>query len=142
MPCARFRWPIASTAPAVATQPPTVTPVTPALRVRGFVTAAIDFAPDRRAFVCHTAGVSVLKPPYTTVEFTMAFPTIVQSPSMCRLTRDGGRLFVTRVLSETVAMPNGVRTTAAPFSAQSTFVNMPAPAGVQGLGPMAVSPDF
>jgi hypothetical protein len=121
--------------------PPTVTPIVPTMRVRGFVTAAIDFGPDRRAYVCHTTGVSVLKPPYTTVEFTMAFPAVVQSPSMCRLSPDGSRLFVTRVLSETVATVNGVRTTAAPFSAQSVFTTMPAPNGVQGLGPMAVSPD-
>lgn len=124
-----------------ATTPPTVAPIVPALRVRAFVTAAIDFAPDGRAFICHADGVSVLKPPYIAVEFTMAFPALVQSPSMCRLTRDGSRLFVTRVLSETVPTVNGVRTTAAPYSAQSTFVTMPAPAGVQGLGPMAVSPD-
>lgn len=124
-----------------STTPPTVAPIVPALRVRGFVTAAIDFAPDRRAFVCHTGGVSVLKPPYTAVEFTMAFPAVVQSPSMCRLARDGSRLFVTRVLSESVPTVNGVRTTAAPYSAQSTFTTMPAPVDVQGLGPMAVSPD-
>jgi hypothetical protein len=120
---------------------PVVTPITPRLRVLGFVTAAIDFAPDGRAFVCHTAGVSVLSPPYTTVDFTMTFPTITQSPSMCRMARDGSRLFVTRVLSETQASVNGVRTTAAPYSSTSAFVTMPAPATVQGLGPMAISPD-
>jgi hypothetical protein len=120
---------------------PLVAPIVPALRVLRFVSAAIDFAPDGRAFVCHTAGVSVLRPPYTSVEFTLPFPAVVQSPSMCRLTRDGARLFVTRVLSETAPSVNAVRTTAAPYSAASVFVEMPAPAGVQGLGPMAVSPD-
>jgi hypothetical protein len=120
---------------------PVVTPITPRMRVLGFVTAAIDFAPDGRAFVCHTSGVSVLTAPYTTVDFTMTFPTITQSPSMCRLSRDGSRLFVTRVLSESQASVNGVRTTAAPYSSTSTFVTMPAPATVQGLGPMAISPD-
>jgi len=120
---------------------PVVSPIVPALRVKSFATASIDFAPDGRAFVCHSIGVSVLNPPYTTVAFTMTFPIIVQSASMCRLTRDGSRLFVTRVLSETVASVNAVRTTTAPFSAASTFVEMPTPAGVQGLGPMAVSPD-
>ncbi len=120
---------------------PVVTPIVSALRVKSFATAAIDFARDGRAFVCHSTGVSVLNPPYTTIAFTMAFPTIVQSASMCRLTRDGSRLFVTRVLSETVASVNAVRTTTAPFSASSVFVAMPTPAGVQGLGPMAVSPD-
>jgi hypothetical protein len=124
-----------------ATSPPTVTPIAPTLRVLSFVTAAVDFAPDGRAFVCHTSGVSVLRPPYTTVDFTMPFPTITQSPSMCRLTRDGARLFVTRMLSETVPTVNAVRTTTAPFSASSQFVAMPAPADVQGLGPMAVAPD-
>lgn len=120
--------------------PPQVASIDGGLRVLGFVTAAIDFAPDRRAFVCHTGGVSVLSPPYTTIDFTMAFPPVVQSPSMCRLTRDGSRLFVTRVLSETVASLNAVRTTSAPYSADSAFVAMPAPADVQGLGPMAISP--
>jgi hypothetical protein len=121
--------------------PPSVSPITPSLRILSFVTAAIDFAPDRRAFVCHTTGVSVLSPPYTSVDFTMPFPSIVQSPSMCRLTRDGSRLFVTRVLSESVATVNAVRTTTAPYSASSSFVEMPTPGDVQGLGPMAVSAD-
>ncbi|MGB0133395.1 hypothetical protein [Dokdonella sp.] len=121
--------------------PPIVTAISPALRILSFVTAAIDFAPDRRAFVCHTSGVSVLSPPYTTVDFTIPFPSIVQSPSMCRLTPDGNRLFVTRVMSETVATTNAVRTTTAPYSAASSFVEIPTPADVQGLGPMAVSPD-
>lgn len=121
--------------------PPQVSPIAGGMRVLSFVTAAITFAPDRRAFVCHTTGVSVLRPPYTSIDFTMSFPTIVQSPSMCALSRDGSRLFVTRVLSESVAAPVGVHTTAAPYSAGSVFVTMPAPAGVQGLGPMAVSPD-
>lgn len=121
--------------------PPQVNSISGSLRVLSFVSAAIDFAPDGRAFVCHTEGVSVLSPPYQSVDFTMSFPSVVQSPSMCRLSRDGSRLFVTRVLSETVAMPNGVRTTAAPYSAASSFTLMPAPPDVQGLGPMAVSPD-
>jgi hypothetical protein len=60
---------------------------------------------------------------------------------MCRLSRDGSRLFVTRVLSESTASTIGVHTISAPYSAQSSFVTMPAPADVQGLGPMAVSPD-
>lgn len=121
--------------------PPQVTPIQPTLNVAQFVTAAIDFAPDGRAFVCHATGVSVLSPPYTTVDFTMDFPAIQLSGSQCRLSRDGSRLFVTRVLSETVPTVNGVRTTAAPYSANSQFVTMPAPLDVQGLGPMAVSPD-
>jgi len=123
------------------TVPPQVATIAGNLRVLTFVTAAIDFAPDRRAFVCHTNGVSVLSPPYTSVDFTMAFPAVIQSPSMCRLSRDGSRLFVTRVLSETVPSINGVRTTVAPYSTASTFVDLPAPGDVQGLGPMAVSPD-
>jgi len=123
------------------TTPPTETAIAGNLRVLPFVTAAIDFAPDGRAFVCHVDGVSVLHRPYTTIEFTMPFPAALQSPSMCRLTPDGRRLFVTRMLSETAPTVNGVHTTAAPFSASSVFVTMPAPADVQGLGPMAVSPD-
>ena len=124
-----------------ASNPPTVTPIVPTLRVLSFVTDAVDFAPDGSAFVCHTTGVSVLRPPYTSVDFTMTFPPTLQSPSVCQLTRDGRRLFVTRMLSEVAPSINAVRTTAAPFSADSVFVSMPAPADVQGLGPMVVSPD-
>jgi hypothetical protein len=123
------------------TEPPSIAPIVPTLKVLGFVTDAIDFAPDGRAFVCHTTGVSVLRPPYTTVEFTMPFPEIHETPSVCALAPDGSRLFVTRMLSETVASVNAVRTTAAPYSAASTFVAMPTPGDVQGLGPLAVSPD-
>jgi hypothetical protein len=83
----------------------------------------------------------VLTPPYTSIDFTMAFPPLNQSGSMCRVARDGSRLFVTRVLSESVPTVNGVRTTAAPFSASSVFVDIPAPGDVQGLGPLVVSPD-
>ena len=60
---------------------------------------------------------------------------------MCRLTRDGGRLFVTRMLSETVPSVNAIRTTTAPFSAASVFTEIPAPGDIQGLGPMVVAPD-
>ena len=123
-----------------STSPPTETAL-PAMTVLPFVTAAIDFDPQGRAFICHTTGVSVLSRPYTSIDFTMPFPPALQSPSMCRLTRDGRRLFVTRMLSESGPSVNGVRTATAPFSASSPFTVMPAPADVQGLGPMAVSPD-
>jgi DNA-binding beta-propeller fold protein YncE len=122
-------------------QPPQATPIAGGLRVLGFVTAAVDFSPDGRAFICHTTGVSVLAPPYTGIAFTMPFPAVVQSPTMCRLTRDGRRLFVTRMLSETAPSVNAIRTTTSPFSAASQFTEIPAPADVQGLGPMVVSPD-
>lgn len=121
--------------------PPIETPISGGLRVLPFVTAAIDFDPEGRAFVCHVNGVSVLSPPYTSIDFSLPFPATLQSPSMCRLSRDGGRLFVTRVLSESSPSINGVRTTSAPYSANSQFTVMPAPTDVQGLGPMAVSPD-
>ncbi|MCB1627997.1 MAG: hypothetical protein KDI48_09710 [Xanthomonadales bacterium] len=121
--------------------PPRVDPVAGGLRVLSFVSSAIDFAPDGRAFVCHTDGISVLSPPYRTIDFTMAFPPVVQSPSVCRLSRDGSRLFVTRVLSETSPSVNGIRTTEAPYSADSVFTVLPAPSDVQGLAAIAVAPD-
>ena len=124
-----------------AAEPPTITPISPTLKVMSFVSDAVDFAPDGRAFVCHANGVSVLSPPYTTVDFTMTFPLLAQSGSFCALSPDGSRLFVTRVLSETQALPNGVRTAEAPFSAGSVFTLMPAPSDVQGLGPMVLAPD-
>lgn len=122
------------------TSPPTQTAIPGGLRVLPFVTAAVDFAPDGRAFVCHVNGVSVLRRPYTQIDFTIPFPPTLQSPTMCRLSPNGQRLFVTRMLSETEPSINGVRTTTAPFSAGSVFTVMPAPPDVQGLGPMAVSP--
>jgi hypothetical protein len=125
----------------ISVDPPVVTAIPGGLRVLSFVTAAIDFDPEGTAFVCHTRGVSVLPRPYTQIAFTMNFPEIVQSPSMCRISRDGQRLFVTRVLSETVPTQVGVHTATTPFSAASSFVTLPAPFGVQGLGPMAIAPD-
>ncbi len=122
-------------------QPPQVSTIAAGLQVKQFVTAAIDFHRDGRAFVCHRSGVSVLSAPYTSIDFTMAFPQLLQSGSQCRLSPDGSRLFVTRVLSESVPTVNGVRTSAAPFSASSVFIDLPAPADVQGLGPLVVSPD-
>lgn len=43
--------------------PPQITTISNGLRALQFVTAAIDFHADGRAFVCHTGGVSVLSPP-------------------------------------------------------------------------------
>lgn len=105
----------------------------PNLRVRNFVTAAIDFDAAGRAFVCHTTGVAALDPPYTSVAFGVTLPTST-STSVCRLSRDGQRLFVTRAGA-------GIGVVTAPFSPSSVPVSIAAPAGSGGLGPIGVSPD-
>lgn len=110
-----------------------VTPLQPALRVRRFATAAIAFAPNGRAFVCHVDGVAVVDPPYTNVAFGVTLPSSTAT-SVCRLSPDGQRLFVTRSGA-------GIGVVDAPFSAASVPVTILAPPGAGALGPMAVSPD-
>jgi len=105
----------------------------PNLRVRRFVTAAIDFDRSGRAYVCHTNGVAALDPPYATPLFDVALPTTT-STSVCRLSRDGQRLFVTRASA-------GIGIATAPFSAATVPTVVAAPAGVGALGAIGVSPD-
>jgi hypothetical protein len=110
-----------------------VAPLQPALRVRRFASAAIAFAPNGRAFVCHVDGIAVVDPPYSTVAFNVALPASTAT-SACRLSPDGQRLFVARSGS-------GIGVVEAPFSSASVPVTILAPAGAGALGPMAVSPD-
>jgi len=105
----------------------------PNLRVRRFVTAAIDFDRSGRAYVCHTHGVAALDPPYAATLFDVALPTTT-STSVCRLSRDGQRLFVTRAGA-------GIGIATAPFSAATVPAVVAAPAGVGALGAIGVAPD-
>jgi hypothetical protein len=105
----------------------------PNLRVRRFVTAAIDFDRSGRAYVCHTNGVAALDPPYVATLFDVALPTTT-STSACRLSRDGQHLFVTRASA-------GIGIATAPFSAATIPIVVAAPAGVGALGAIGVSPD-
>ena len=105
----------------------------PNLRVRRFVTAAIDFEPSGRAYVCHTNGVAALDPPYDAVLYDVALPTTT-STSVCRLSRDGQHLFVTRASA-------GIGIATAPFSAATVPLVVAAPAGTGTLGGIGVSPD-
>ena len=105
----------------------------PGLRVRRFVTAAIDFDASGRAYVCHTNGVAALDPPYAAMLFDVALPTTT-STSVCRLSRDGEHLFVTRASA-------GIGIASAPFSASTVPVVVAAPAGVGTLGAIGVAPD-
>ncbi len=105
----------------------------PNLRVRRFVTAAIDFDRSGRAYVCHTTGVAALDPPYAATLFDVALPTTT-STSVCRLSRDGQHLFVTRASA-------GIGIATAPFSAATIPTVIAAPAGVGALGAIGVSPD-
>jgi hypothetical protein len=110
-----------------------INPIVPALRVRGFVTSAVDFEANGRAYVCHVDGVAALDPPYTSIAFNVPLTTQT-STSVCRLSRDGQRLFVTR------AGP-GIGVATAPLSASSVPITILAPTGVGALGPIGVSPD-
>ena len=102
--------------------------------VRGFNTQAVAFDAAGRAFICHTAGVSVVDPPYSTVAFTMAATR--PNGSNCALRRDGGRLVVTdNVGSVSLAIYD------APFTAASVPLLVPAPAGVGFLSALGPSPD-
>jgi len=105
----------------------------PNLRVRRFVTAAIDFDRSGRAYVCHTNGIAALNPPYVATLFDVALPTTT-STSVCRLSRDGQQLFVTRASA-------GIGIASAPFSAATVPIVVAAPAGVGALGAIGVSPD-
>jgi hypothetical protein len=102
--------------------------------VKSFNTQSIAFAPDGRAFVCHSAGVSVLDPPYAGVAFTWANPEA--SGVACVMRRNGTRLAVTR----RTAGP-GIAFYDSPFNAATVPVFVPVPAGVGIITPLGVSPD-
>lgn len=103
------------------------------LRVRGFVSAAIAFASNGRAYVCHTTGVAALDPPYTSTLFNVVLPQNLAA-STCRLSRDGQHLFVAR-------SGPGIGVATAPFSASSVPVTILAPAGVGAIGVVGIAPD-
>ena len=102
--------------------------------VRTFNTQAIAFAQNGRAFICHTAGVSVLDPPYSSIAFTIAVAR--PNGSNCVLRGDQQRLIVTNNQAT-----GGLAVYDAPFSASSTAQLIPAPAGVGFLGGLGFSPD-
>lgn len=96
--------------------------------VAGYQTQAIAFDANSRAYIAHSAGISVLDPPYTSVAFVIpgSFEAIAISP-------DYNTLLVT-ALSSTVSIFTG------PFTAGSTPVVLNIP-GSSGLDGVAITPD-
>jgi hypothetical protein len=107
---------------------PTITTVALPGAVASYQTAAIVFNAASRAFIAHSAGISVLDPPYTAVAFTI--PGNFESVA---ITPDGNTLLATD-LGTTVGIING------PFSAASTtaFLTVPGSSGLDGI---TVTPD-
>lgn len=112
-------------------QAPFTAPTTSSIALPGFVasyqTEAIVFNAASRAFIAHSAGISVLDPPYTSIAFTI--PGDFESVA---LTPDGNTLLATN-LNAQLGIING------PFSAASTtaFLNI-AGASLDGI---TVTPD-
>jgi hypothetical protein len=109
------------------TAPPATTVALPG-SVASYQTQAIAFNAASRAFIAHSAGISVLDPPYTSIAFTIPgnFEGVAITP-------DGNTLLATN-LSTTVGIING------PFSAASTTAFLTI-AGSSGLDGIAITPD-
>ena len=90
----------------------TITPVTMPAAIAGYQTQAIVFNAAGRAFVYHTAGISVLDPPYTSIAFTIPVTGNGTSGAIA-ITPDGNNLLVTDLSS------GNVRIFTAPYSAAS-----------------------
>jgi hypothetical protein len=110
----------------------TATSLSPALRVRRFATAAVDFDAAGRAYVCHVDGISLIEPPYASVTRTVALPAS-SGTSVCRVTRDGQRLFVTRG-------DGPVYVVESPATASAPSATILPPAGAGFMSSLALSP--
>ncbi len=96
--------------------------------VAGYQTQAVVFNAASRAFIAHSAGISVLDPPYTSVAFT-----IPGNHEAVAITPDGNTLLATS-LGTTVVIYTG------PFSGATTGVTLTI-AGASGLDGITVTPD-
>ena len=107
---------------------PTATSIALPGSVASYQTQAIAFNGASRAFIAHSAGISVLDPPYTSIAFTIpgSFEAIAISP-------DGNTLLLS-ALSQTISIFTG------PFSAGSTPTVLTI-AGAAGLDGVAITPD-
>ena len=107
---------------------PTATSIGLPGSVAGYQTQAIAFNAASRAFIAHSAGVSVLDPPYTAVAFTIPgnFEAIA-------LSADGNTLLLTN-------LDANVSIFTAPFSAASTPAVLTIPGG-GSLDGIAITPD-
>ncbi len=102
-------------------------------RVESYQTQAIVFDNTGRAFVYHSAGISILDAPYTSIAFTIPV-TGNASTGAIAISPNGGTLLTT-ILSGTQ-----VRIFQAPFSSSttSTLLTIPSSSGLDGI---AITPD-
>ncbi len=100
--------------------------------VQNFQTQAIVFNSFGRAFVRHSAGISVLDAPYTSVAFTITIPTGLFAA--IAISPDGNTLLATG----SSGITNIVFIYNAPFSATSVAQNLGVVSGAAGI---KVSPD-
>jgi len=110
----------------------TITSVALPGSIAGYQTQAIVFNPQGRAFVYHTAGISVLDPPYAAIAFTIPVAGNTNSGAVA-VTPDGSQLLVT-----TFGSTIDIFTT--PYSAGSTPATLTV-AGALGLDGLMVTPD-
>ena len=110
----------------------TITPVVMPAAIAGYQTQAIVFNAAGRAFVYHTAGISVLDPPYTSIAFTIPVTGNGASGAIA-ITPDGNNLLITDLSS------GNVRIFTAPYSAASIPVTRAIP-GASSLDGIMANP--
>jgi len=108
---------------------PTFTSVALPGSMSGFQTEGIVFDAASRVYVAHSAGISVLDPPYTSIAFTI--PGGAQSIA---ITPSGNQLLTTHLNAAGVSIYTG------PFSAASVAVTLPVP-GSSALDGIVSTPD-
>src|SRR5262245_39530637 len=111
----------------------TITQVTLPGGVQGYQTQAIVFDSNSRAYVYHSAGISVLDPPYTSIAFTIPVAFNFMSGAIA-INAAGDKLLVTDLNSF------GVNIFTVPFSAASTpeFLSIPQAGAPDGIN---ITPD-
>jgi DNA-binding beta-propeller fold protein YncE len=111
----------------------TITQVLLPSSVQSYQTQAIVFDSNSRAFVYHSAGISVLDPPYTGIAFTIPVSGNNLSGAIA-INPAGDKLLVTNLAT------TGVNIFTAPFSAASTPEFLPIPLATAPDG-INITPD-
>ena len=101
--------------------------------INGYQTEAMVFNNAGRAFVYHSAGISVLDSPYSSIAFTIPVAGNSSTGSIA-ISPDGNTLLTTDLSTNTVKIFQ------APFSAATTSTSLTIPGGV-GLDGIMVAPD-
>jgi uncharacterized repeat protein (TIGR01451 family) len=110
----------------------TITTVALPGSILSYQTQAIVFNSAGRCFLYHTAGISVLDPPYTSVAFTI--PVSNGNSGALAITPDGNTLLATDLSTNTI------RIFTAPFSASSTATTLTV-TGATSFDGIDVTPD-